>query len=125
MALGGRHADAVITLTPIQLRGFARVVPQHVEHRGGGRQQPVLTGRGGELGEPRPEDEAPLHVARHEAVVLEGDGEAVGRRTGEVRRVDELGKGRGPGLEGTQDGRGFVQDADSTRVVHGSILPSH
>jgi len=65
-----------------------------------------------------------LDVPRHEAVVLQGDGEAVGRRAGEVRRGDELGKGGRPGLEGAQDRGGLVENTHSARVVHRAILPS-
>ena len=72
-----------------------------------------------------PEHEAALQVAGDEAVVLEGDGEPVGGRAGQAGRGDELGEGRRPGLEGAEDDGCLVENADSTGVVHGSILPSH
>ena len=95
------------------------------EHRAGGREQPVLAGGRGELAEPGAEHEAALHVAGHQAVVLERDGEPVRRRAGQPRGGHELGEGGGPGLESTENDGGLVQDADSARVVHASILPSH
>ena len=54
------------------------------EHRAGGGEQPVLAGGRGELAQPRAEDEAALQVAGDQAVVLERDGEPVGRRAGQA-----------------------------------------
>ena len=75
--LGRRDADAVVALAPPQLGGLAGDVAQPCEHRARGGQQPVLTGRGAQLGQTGAEDEAALHVTRHQAVVrrwhLSGD----------------------------------------------------
>ena len=65
-----------------------------------------------------------MHVTRHKAVVLEGDGETMRGRTSQSRGADELRQGRGPGFEGAQHHRGLVQNADSASIVHALILPS-
>ena len=80
-----RDADAVVALAAPQLGGLAGDVAQPRQHRTGGGEQPVLAGGGGQLGEPRAEHEAALHVAGNEAVVLQGDGEPVGGRPGQAR----------------------------------------
>ena len=46
-------------------------------------------------------------------VVLEGNCQAMGRRTGQTRAGHESGEGRRPGLEGRENQGGFVEDADS------------
>ena len=56
--------------------------------------------------------------------VLERDREAVRGRPGEPGARDQAGEGGGPGLERRQDEGGFVENADSARVVHALILPS-
>ena len=88
----------------------------------GGGEQPVLAGGGGELGQARAEDEAALHVAGDEAVVLQGDGQPVGRRAGQAGGRDELGEGGRAGLEGAEDDGRLVEDADSTSVVHATDI---
>ena len=87
-------------------------------------QQAVLAGGGGELGEPGTEDEATLHVARHEAVVLEGDREAVGGRAGQAGAGDQAGEGGRSGLEGGEHESGLVEHADARSVVHIPIFSS-
>ena len=94
--LGGGDADALVALAAEELGALVRVVAQRAEHRAGGGEQPVLAGGRGELAEPRAEHEASLHVARDEAVVLEGDRQAVGRGSGEPGGADELGQGGRP-----------------------------
>ena len=71
-----------------------------------------------------PEHEAALHVARDQAVVLEGDGEPVGGRPGQSGAGDQPGEGGRSGLEGGEHEGGLVENADSARVVHMAILPS-
>lgn len=122
--LGGGHADAVLALAPEELGGFAGDVAQPGQHRTGGSQQPVLTGRGGQLAQAGAEHEPALHVASHQPVVLERDGEPVSRRPGQSRRRHESGQGRRSGLECGQNESCFVENADSARVVHETILPS-
>ncbi len=80
--LGRRDADPVLTLAPPQLGGLAGDVPQPCQDGPGRGEQAVLAGSGAELGEPGTEDEAALHVAGDEPVVLEGDREPVGGRPG-------------------------------------------
>ena len=122
--LGRSHAYAVFALAAPQLSRLASDVTQACEHGAGGGKEAVLTGRRRELGQPRPEDEAALHVARHEAVVLKGDGEAVSSGSGESGAGDQAGQSGGSGLEGREHEGGLVEHADSTRVVHMAILPS-
>ena len=124
-ALGGGDADAVVALAAPHLRGLAGDVAQPGEHRAGGGEQPVLAGRRGQLGEAGAEHEAALHVAGHEAVVLEGDGEPVRGGSGQAGAGDETGEGGRSGLERRQHEGGFVEHADSARVVHTLIMPSH
>ena len=61
---------------------------------------------------PRAEHEAALHVARDEAVVLEGDGEAVGRGSGQTGGTDELREGGRSGLQRAEHRRCLVEYAD-------------
>ena len=91
--LGGGDADAVVALAAPQLGGLAGDVAQPREHRAGGREQPVLAGRGGELGQPRAEHEAALHVAGDQPVVLQCDGQPVGGRSGQAGAGDQAGQG--------------------------------
>ena len=92
--LGGGDADAVVALAAPELGGLAGDVAQPGQHRSGGREQPVLAGRGGQLGEPRPEHEPSLHVAGHEPVVLERDGEPVRGGPGQAGPGDQAGERR-------------------------------
>jgi len=122
--LGGGDAHPVLTLAAEQLRRLAGDVPQPCQHRAGGRQQPVLAGGRGQLAESRAEHEASLHVAADQPVVLESDRQAVSRRTCQTRGRHESGQGRRPGFEGGQHEGCFVENTDSARVVHETILPS-
>ena len=92
-ALGGGDADALVALAAEELGALAGVVAQGAEDRAGRGEQPVLAGGGGELAEPRAEHEAALHVARDQAVVLEGDGQPVGRRAGQTGGGRPAGRG--------------------------------
>ena len=77
----------MLALAAEQLGALVGVVAQRAEHRAGGREQAVLAGGGGELAEPRAEDEAALQVAGDQPVVLERDGEAVGRGARQAGRA--------------------------------------
>ena len=123
-ALGGGDADAVLALAAPELGGLAGDVAQSREHRAGGGEQPVLAGGGGELGEPRAEHEAALHVAGDQAVVLEGDGEPVRGRAGQAGAGDQAREGGRSGLEGGEHEGGLVEHAHAAGVVHMAILPS-
>ena len=79
----------------------------------GGRQQPVLAGGGGEFGQPGTEDEAALHVAGDQAVVLQRDGEPVRGGPGQPGAADQSGQGGRPRLEGGEHERGLVENADA------------
>ena len=65
-----------------------------------------------------------VKLGAHEAVVLEGHGEPVGGRSGEPGGRHEPGQGGRSGLQRTEHHGGFVQHADTARVVHALILPS-
>jgi hypothetical protein len=90
------------------------VVAQGAQHRPRSGEQAVLAGGRRQLGQPRAEDETPLHVARHEAVVLERHREPVGRRSSQAGAGDELGESGGTGFQRRQDSGSLVQDADPT-----------
>ena len=122
--LGGRDAHAVLALAAPQLGRLAGDVAQPGQHGAGGGQQPVLAGGGRQLGQARAQDEAALHVARDEAVVLEGDREPVRGGAGQAGAGDQAGQRGGPGLEGGEHERGLVEHADPAGVVHMPILPS-
>ena len=122
--LGGGDADAVVALAAPQLGGLAGDVAQPRQHRAGGGQQPVLAGGGAELGQPGSEHEAALHVAGHQPVVLQRHREAVGGGSGQAGGGHETGQRGRSGLQGREHEGGFVEDADSARVVHTLIMPS-
>jgi hypothetical protein len=56
-------ADAQVALAAEELGGLVGVVAQCAQDRAGGREQSVLAGGRGELGQARAEDEPALHVA--------------------------------------------------------------
>ena len=58
--LDRRGADAQVALAAVQLRRLAGDVAQARQHRPGGGQEAVLTGRRSQLGQPRAEHETPL-----------------------------------------------------------------
>ena len=122
--VGGRDANALVTLATEQLGALVGVVAQGAQDRSGGREQPVLTGRRGQLAQPRPKDEPALHVSAHQPVVLQRDGEAVRRRPRQPSGRDQLGQGRRPGFQRTEHRGRLVENADPARVVHVTILPS-
>ena len=57
-------------------------------------------------------------------MMLERDGQPMGGRTGQPGRRHQAGQRGRSGLQGAQHQGGFVQDADTARVVHALILPS-
>ena len=123
--LGRGHADAHVALAAVELRALARDVAQMRQHRAGRGQQSVLARGRGQLGQPGAENEAALHVARHQPVVFQGHGEPVGRGSCESGRRDQSGEGGRTGLQGAQDQSCLVENADAASVVHETILPSH
>jgi hypothetical protein len=64
-----------------------------------------------------------LHVAGDEPMMLEGHSQAMRGGAGETCARDQPGQRRWPGLESGQHHCGFVENADSARVVHELILP--
>lgn len=129
-SFGGGHADAVLSLATIELGGLPGVIPQSGEHGAGRGEQTVLARGRGELAEAAAEHEAPLHVARDEAMVLERDGQTVGGGAGEPGRLDELRECRRTCFEGAQHHGGLVEHADAAAAVigvggvHAGIMPS-
>ena len=112
-ALGRGDADAVLALPAPQLGGLAGDVAQSREHRAGRGQQAVLARGGRELGQTGAEDEPALHVAGHQAMVLQGDREAVRRGSRQAGAGDESGQGRRSGLECGEHEGGLVEYAYS------------
>jgi len=100
------------------------VVPQGAQDGPCSSEKAVLACGCGKLAEAGAQDETALHVARDQAVVLEGNGEAVRGRSGQPGGTDELRQGRWAGFKGAQYDCGLVKHADSARVVHRLILPS-
>ena len=75
-------------------------------------------------GEPGPEDEASLHVAGHQPVVLERHCEAVGGRSGRPCRRPRPARVAGPASRAAEHESGLVEHADARSVVHMPILSS-
>ncbi|MDQ1483439.1 MAG: hypothetical protein QOF35_1515, partial [Actinomycetota bacterium] len=121
---GGRNADALVALAPEKLGALVGVVAQSSQDRPRSSQQAVLTGRCGQLAAAGTKDVSTLHVPCDQAVVLEGDRKPMCSGTGQSGGSDQLRQRRWPGLEGAQNDRGLVKNADSARVVHALILPS-
>ena len=92
------------------------LVAQGRQHGAGRREQVVLARGGGELAQPRAQDEAALGVARDQAVVLQGDGDAVRRRAGQMGGADELGQGGRSRFEGAHDQGGLIDDSDAAAL---------
>jgi hypothetical protein len=65
-----------------------------------------------------------LQIPAHQTMMLEGDSKAMSGRSGQPSRghqASERGRSR---LQGAEHEGGFVEDADTARVVHALILPS-
>jgi len=97
--LGCCYTDALVALAAEELGALVGVVAQSAKDGTGSRQEAVLACGRGELTEAGAQDETSLHVTRHEAMVLQGHGEAMCGRTGQPGGADELGQGRWPGFE--------------------------
>ena len=115
----------IVALPAEHLGGLAGDVAQPGQHRPGGRQQPVLAGGRGQLAEPRAEHEPALQVPADQPMMFEGDREPMGGRSGESgRRRPDRPAWSGPVSECAEHQGGFVEHADTARVVHALILPS-
>ena len=88
--LGCCHTDALVALATEELGALVGVVAQGAKDGAGSRQKTVLSGGCGELAETGAQDETTLHVSRHEAVVLEGHGQTMRRRSGKSGGADQL-----------------------------------
>ena len=86
--------------------------------------QSILAGRRSEFIKARPEHEPALHIASHEAVELECNGEAMRGWAGKLCGRYELGKGGRTGLQSTENRGCLVEYANSARIVHRTILQS-
>ena len=114
----------MLALATPELGGLAGDVAQSGQDGAGGGEQAVLAGRCGELGEAGAEHEAALHVAGDQAVVLEGDREAVGGgpgQTGAGHQARQSGRSR---LERGEHEGGLVEYADARSIVHIPIFSS-
>jgi hypothetical protein len=87
-AFGGRDADAVVALAAEQLSAFAGCLSESGKDWARCRKETILAGRGGELSEPRTENEPAVQVSGHHPVVLEGNSEPVRSGSGETGGVD-------------------------------------
>ena len=76
--LGVGHADAHIALAAVELGRLVGLIAQCGQNGAGGGEQVVLARGRGELAQAGAEDEPALGVPGHQAVVLQGDGDAVG-----------------------------------------------
>ncbi len=120
----GCHADTPVALAAEDLRAFACGVPELNENGSCGGDEPVLTGSGCELHQPAAQDEASLDVPAHQAMVNQSQRKAVNCGPGKPRGRYELRESRGPCLKGIEHLGRFINDTDSTRIVHVMILPS-
>jgi hypothetical protein len=57
--------------------------------------------------------------------MLQGKGQSVGRGPGQSGGEDEIGEAARSRRDGLEHGHGLVDDADTARLVHKSILVSH
>jgi hypothetical protein len=65
-----------------------------------------------------------LQIAADQTMMLEGDGKAMGSWSGKSGRGYQTSQSGRSGLQGTEHQGGFVENADTARVVHALILPS-
>jgi hypothetical protein len=98
----GRDADPGVAVAAVELGALPGDVTQLHQHRPGGGEQPVLAAGGGQLADPGAEHEASLHVAGHQAVVLERHREPVGRRARDAGGGNQPGERHRPPFEGTE-----------------------
>ena len=114
----------VVALPPEHLCRFPGNVSEPGQHRSRRRQQPVLASGRRQLPKPRAEDESALQIPAHQTMMLEGDSKAMRGRSGQPGRGHQASKGGRSRLQGAEHEGGFVEDADTARVVHALILPS-
>ena len=124
-AFGGGHADAPVALAAEDLGAFAGGVAQLHQHGPGGGDEPVLAGGGGQLHQAAAQHEPALDVAADQPVVDQRQGQPVHGGPGQPGGGHQLRQGGGAGLECVEHMGRFIDDADSTRIVHVMILPSH
>ena len=124
-AFRGGDAHAPVALPPEDLGAFSGGVAQLHQHGAGRGDQAVLAGGGSELNEPAAKDEPALDVTAHQPVVHQRQGEAVDSGPGQAGGGHELRQRGGSCLEGIKHLGRFINDTDSTRIVHVMILPSH
>ena len=65
-----------------------------------------------------------MQIAADQTMVLERDRKAMGSWSGKPSRGYQASQGGRSSLQGTEHQGGFVEDADTARVVHALILPS-
>ena len=122
--LRGRNAHTPVALAPEDLGTFACGVAQLHQHRSCGSDQSVFSRGGSQLNEPAPEHEPALDVTADQPVMDQGQGKPVDGGPGEAGGCYKLGQGGRPGLKCVQHMGRFINDTDSTRIVHVMILPS-
>jgi hypothetical protein len=124
-AFGGGHADPPVALAAEDLGALAGGIAQLHQHRAGGGDQTVLARGGRQLNQAAAEDETALDVAADQPVVHQGQGQPVDGGPGQSRGRHQLRQRGGPGLKRVKHMGRFINDTDSTRIVHVMILPSH
>jgi hypothetical protein len=123
-AFGGGNADPPVALAAENLGTLSCGVPELHQDRSRGSDQAVLACGGRQLNEPAAEDEPALDVTADQPVVDQRQGQPVDGGPGEPRGGHQLRQGGGPGLQCVKHMGRFINDTDSTRIVHVMILPS-
>lgn len=118
------NAYAPVALAPENLGALACGVPELHQHWACGSDQAVLACGGRQLNEPAAEDEPALDVTADQPVVDQCQGKPVDGGPGESRGRHKLRQGGGSGLKCVKHMGRFINDTDSTRIVHVMILPS-
>ena len=124
-ALSGGYADSPVALAAEDLGALAGGVAKLHQDWSCGGDEAVLAGGGGQLNEPAAEHEPALDVAADQPVVDQCQGKPVDSGPGEASCGHKLRQGGGPGLKCVKHMGRFINDTDSTRIVHVMILPSH
>ena len=85
-AFGSSNAHALVALAAVQLSAFASRVTQGVQRGVGGSEKFVLASCGREFSNACAENEAAVHIASHQTVMLQCACESVSGRTSKSRR---------------------------------------
>jgi hypothetical protein len=123
----GGHAHPAVAVTHEELGALARLVPQPGEHGAGHLHQVGLAaGHARPTQQAQPQAVATLPVPPHQAVGLQGGGQAVGGGPGHPGGLHQAGQRQWPpfGQDGENAHR-LVENADTAYTVHIAIFSSH